>query len=459
MTNRMTRWACVITLATMALPSVAQEEKGPAGDARKPAAPPRAQKFRFSAELKSNFRHSTPEQFKLSFPFPANFIPPGEDGVFMRTAAPGSSAEISNVALVAEADLTRDISAKVRVHFLDLYNRNPISTDDRVFIREAWVRFGASTTGLESIPGTTFFVLAGKAPRFSRQEKRRLESYGLWGTAVGRFEEVQLQVGGTFGRHITWRASAASPNALFFRDPNALAGDNGTPDRAPGNVHPVYQSGFPILYDSKAQDLTFGGKFQFGGGLGLHFVSENGEREMDALAWVFRRDLLDSVPIRGSFYSGDLKLLQAFAPMGIGFDVRGREKLEYGVNVEARLHDAHLFAQYVRQKIAGLERHGFEAELGYSISLNGLFLSGETPVLNWIEPAVRYSEITNSFVTSPLYPAPSVGWDWRKVDIGVRIGIIQGLDLTAEYSRNDVFLFSGGKLHPDETLVTLHAAF
>lgn len=428
--------------------------------ADEPASPPKKERrFRLGVELKGNLRHSTFEQTRPGFPFPPDFIPPGETAVFQRTVQTGTSAELSNVALIGEADLTPDISARIRIHFLDLYNRNPTSSEDRVFVREAWIRFGQAHDGLEAIPGTSLFALVGKAPRFSKQIERRLESYGLWGTAVGRFEEVGLQLGGSFGKHVTWRGLVGSPNPLFFRDPNALAGDNGTPERQPGNVHPIFQSGFPILYDAKSSDVTFNGRLQYGGGLGFRLVSADGEKAVDVLAWAFSRSLNDSIALRGTSYSGDLKLLQAFAALGIAFDVDGRRKLEAGVNVEARFHDLHLFGQLIHQDIAGLTRSGYEVEVAYYVPLNGLFLSGETPILNWVEPCVRVSEIVNHFFTPRTYPAPSIGWDWVKYDIGVRIGILTGVDLTVEYSRNDVLLFSGAKIHPDETLVTLRAGF
>lgn len=425
-----------------------------------PEASPSPRRWSIHAEVKTHFRHSSLEQIRLRFPFPPDFIRPGEDGVFLRSVSPGSSLEVSNAALSAEAQLPADIQARVKVHFLDLYNRNPTSSDDRVFLREAWLRFGPRYGPLEPIQGTSLYLLAGKAPRFSKQLERRLESYGLWGTAVGRFEEVQLELGGTLGRHVYWRAQLGNPNPLFFRDPNALAGDNGTPERVPGNVHPIYESGFPILYDAKAADSNlFKGKLQLGGGVGASFVSEEGHRGIDVLGWYFQRDLQDEVPIRGSFYFGDLRLLQEFAPLGIAFDVHGRRKQEYGLNLQGRLSGLRAFGQYVRQDIAGLERHGFEVEAGYRFELGGLLLAGDSPVFNWVEPVARVSRIKNDFFTPRTYPALSVGWDWTKYDFGLRLGILPEVDFTAEYSRNDAELFLGGKLHPDELLLTLRVGF
>jgi len=407
-------------------------------------------RFRLKVEMKLNLRNSNLLEFPVAntgAPFP----------VVMQTPSAHTSAEVSNVILTAEGDLTPDILAKVVVDFLDLYNRNPTSTDQRVFVREAFVRFGKKWESLKEMPGTTFYVELGKAPRFSKEIVRKLESYGLWGTAVGRFEETGAEAGGSFGPHVYWRASATGGTPLFFRDVNALAGDNGTPERTVGSTTPVvYGSGFPILYDTMATDVGFSGGFQLGGGFGLRFNwGEDRRSGVDLLGWYFRRDMADRVSLDGTFYSGDLRLLQGFL---VALPVNGTEKYEYGVNLDARFGPLHLFGQVVKQSIAGLEREGYEAELSWRIPLPGLFASGDQSVVNWIEPAVRASYIDNLFDVPAGFVAPSVGWDWRKYDFGFRLGIVRGLDLTVEYSRNEA-TSKKGVLHPDEGLLTLRAAF
>lgn len=409
-------------------------------------------KLRVKGELKVNARHSSPEEARVASPS----LP---QPVFLRTVSTGTSIELSDASLTADADLTPDISGRVAVHFLDLYNRNPTSSDDRVFLREAWLRLGKKYESLVALPGTSVYLQLGKAPRFTKQLQRRFESYGLWGTAIGRFEEIGAEAGGSFGSIVYWRAQAVSGNPLFFRDPNALAGDNGTPERTSfTNPSPVFQSGFPILYDAKANDVSLKGKFQVGGGLGLRFTWREEKKDgLDVLGWVFRRTLAEKVAIRGSFYSGDLQLLKGF-PGGPSLAIDGDEKLEYGVNVELRLGGLQLYGQLVHQEIAGLVRKGFEAELAYRIPLNGLFLWGETPVLNWLQPVARVSKIDNEFALPAGFVAPSMTWDWSKYDVGFRLGIVRGVDLTAEYARHEVIL-AARVAHPDEVLVTLRAGF
>ncbi|HEX2798946.1 MAG TPA: hypothetical protein VHQ44_04665, partial [Thermoanaerobaculia bacterium] len=89
-------------------------------------------RFRLKVEMKMNARTSTAVEFPVAgtgAPFP----------VVLETVSPHTSAEISNIELTAEGDLTSDILAKVVIHVLDLYNRNPTSSADRIFVREAFV--------------------------------------------------------------------------------------------------------------------------------------------------------------------------------------------------------------------------------------------------------------------------------------------------------------------------------
>jgi hypothetical protein len=407
-------------------------------------------RLRLKVEIKAAFRDSR----DLSITVPNTGAP---FPIVMRTVDPGAHVEVPNVGFTLEADLTPDIFARAVVNVLDLYNRNPTSSADRVQLREAFVRFGKRAETLRAADGTSVYLELGKFPRFSKQIVRRLESYGLWGTAVGRFEETGAEAGGSFGEHVYWRASATGGTPLFFRDPNALAGDNGTPERTVGSTTPVvYNSGFPILYDTMATDVSGSGTLQVGGGAGLRWNwGENKRSGVDVLAWIFRRDLADRVALHGTFYGGDLRLLQG---AGVSLPIEGNEKLEWGVNVDARFGPVHFFAQAVKQDIAYLWRQGWEAELSWRIPLPGLFASGDQPVVNWVEPAVRISYIDNLWDNPAGFVAPSTGWDWRKYDYGLRVGIVRGLDLTAEYARHEATT-RRGFVHPDEWLVTLRAAF
>ncbi|MCL4810280.1 MAG: hypothetical protein KJ062_21170, partial [Thermoanaerobaculia bacterium] len=319
-------------LAIASLPAPSQESSGiSTADGR----------FRLKGEVKAHFRDSKDVAVTLG--------QMGDILVQERTPDPGGSFEVSTVNLIGEGELTKGLFAKVEIHFIDLYNRNPTSTSDEVRVREAYLRFGKRIDGLKAFDGTSAYVQAGKAPRFAKQLTRRLESYGLWGTAVNRFEEIGVEAGGSLGKYVYWRAAAANANPLFMRDPNSLAGDNGTPDRIDFDRldDSPYNSGFPILYDAQANDTRLSGEAQVGGGLGFRVVSDDGRKGIDLLGWVYQRDLADSVRIEGTIYGGDLDLLDDVAP-GTTDWLDGRDKIEAGVNLEARLGGFSVFGQYVR---------------------------------------------------------------------------------------------------------------
>jgi hypothetical protein len=87
--------------------------------------------------------------------------------------------------------------------------------------------------------------------------------------------------------------------------------------------------------------------------------------------------------------------------------------------------------------------------LKYSASGKQLF--------TFIQPVVRISVLDNDFKGSPLFVAPSTFWDWKKYDVGVRIGIIQGVDATVEYSFHDIT--ASRPVDEDEFLTTLRLRF
>lgn len=437
--------------------SVSAEDGNPEGQQAEaaPKSQPTPEKFQIGFEVKAGARSSRDVRLRTGFPFPPEMIPAGETAVFLKTVDKGASAEVSSVALQATGQLTPHISARVDVRVLDLHNRNPTSSDDLLALREAWLRFGVKPEVLREGDGTAAYAQVGKLPRFSRRGIRSLESYGLWSTAVGRLEEIGLEVGGALGPHLYWRGSLTNGNPLFFRDTNALAGDNGAPERLVARPDPIFESGFPMLYDAKAGDANLDGRFMLGAGLGAHWLAEDLERGLDLLGWYYTRRMEDAARIRGTFYEGDLDLLGG---AGISLPFRGRTKWEFGVNAEGRWKRLRAFAQYVSQEIAELDRDGLEAELALRIPLNGVFVSGDEPVLNWLELVARYSRIDNGFAMPANFVAPSVGQDRRKLDIGFRLGIMHGVDLTAEYTLNEL-VTGAGVLRPNEALLTLRVAF
>jgi hypothetical protein len=380
-------------------------------------------------ELRADYRWSDDESHPIPFPFPPSFIPAGQTRVLLQTPDPGSHVEL-NV-----ADVTFDLGygewflARAKIHGQALHRRNPTSDDRQIDADELFVRVGPKPEMLNRPNGTTFFVQAGKAPKMERQPTRLLESYGLIATAFNRFEDTQLLVGGTIGRSFYWRAQASNGNPLFMRDPNALAGDNGTDDRRPPNPTVDIGSGFPILYNAEVEDLFFRtGNVQIGEALGYRWQTEDQRAGFDLIVYHYQRDLADGVDLYGTFYRGDLELLNG--AFGIGdLPIQHDEKEEFGARLYGEWGGLAGTAQYVTQDVAGLERDGWELELGYHFPLT----------LGWvtsIQPAVRYSVLDNHFLGT-VFPAPSVWWDWRKTDLGLRVGLTHGLDITAEYTQHE----------------------
>jgi hypothetical protein len=444
-----------LTLVMVLAASLAatQDTSPPPPPVAEPSPPPEPEPFRFWGEVKTSLRHSPFVETRIftpTRPGPFTFQPTG----FQRTPDAGTALELQNVSLVGEGDLGLGVGAKVELHVLDLYNRNPTSADDRIFVRQAWIRFGQKAEALTTARESRLFVLAGVAPRFSKPTVRALETYGMWLTAVGRFEMPQIQLGGTLGRLAYWRAQVGKGNPLYYRDTNVLAGDNGTRPEGTLTPSPTYDTGFPIFYDAKVDDLDTQGQLEWGAGLGVRHVAADRGRGAsgDLLGWYFRRRLADSVVLRGTTDRGDLELLRGH---GFPLPFEGRDKSEVGLNLAGRYGKWRLDGQIVRQDIAALVRHGFDAELSVHFELPGLFLVGETPVGNWIRPVLRASIIDNLFDAPVTYPALSVDWDWKKYDVGVRFGIVRDVDLTVEYSRHDMIVPTVGTLHPDEFLVTL----
>ena len=450
---RMRLIAIAFLLASSAAGAQEQEqEPAPA------AAAAESIRFRFSAELKAHYRWSEEDSFPLRFPFPPDFIPVGKDRVALETPSPGSSLEVSVATLFLDVDLPRSISARVKIDFIDLHDRNPTSTDQTVDVDEAWIRFGRSYEPMEAMTGSSFYALFGKAPKFERQTLRRLESYGLVSTAFNRFEDIQLQLGGSLGTNFYFRAQVSNGNPTFFRDPNALAGDNGT--EMPPNPDPTLGSGFPIFYHAEVEELEIDDHPEYGIGAGLRFLSLDQEKGLDVLGFYYRTHLSEAAKLRGTFYEGDLDILNGVTPIPgreseFSLPIEGDLREEYGLNADAQAGGLSLFFQFVHEEAASLPRDGVELEAAYRFVIGDP--ADPSDLFPLIQPAIRYSKLDNGFTAPPLFVVPSVMWDWEKWDIGVRVIIVSRLDLTLEYAHHDIQ--AARPIDHDEFLTTLRLRF
>lgn len=451
---------CTSTAA--AVPARADQDEPPAppvlagAEEAQAEAPGSRLELDWGFEAKAHFRSSDENRFGVPFDFDDPLLPPVPGPVFLETASPGEHLEVSVVTLFGDAAWGDSIAAHVKVDLIDLHDRNPTSGDRQVDVDEAWLRFGRETPPALLPDGAGAYLKVGKMPKPERQDDRHLESYGLVSTAFNRFEDLGLELGLDLGRHLYVKLSATQGNPVFIRDPNALAGDNGTEERLRG-AEPPFGSGIPILYDAEVEDVDADGELELGAAVGLRFADASGRRGVDLLAFGYRRDLAETVDLEGTIYGGDLDLLRgpfdAFPYPGL----EGDEKEEAGASLWLYLGGVSLFGQVVDQDLAGLPRTGWEVEAAWAFDLPLRWAVGGSQLFPFIQPAVRYSELDARFANPPVTPFPSGNWDWEKLDAGVRLGLAAGIDLTVEYARNR-FQTARGPGENDELLTTLRWA-
>jgi hypothetical protein len=399
-------------------------------------------------EVRANYRWSDEERARVPFFNPAV--------VFLTTPDPGHRVELNVADAQFDVGYGDWLAARAKVHVQALHRRNPTSEDRQIDADELWVRVGQKPEFLARPDGTSFFAQAGKFPKMERQPVRLLESYGLAATAFNRFEDLQVLVGGTVGRNFYWRLQAANGNPVFIRDPNALAGDNGTPASIAAPPNPEYGSGFPIFYNAETEDLFFDpSHVQYGEAIGYRWQSADENAGFDVIVFHYQRELADTVGLTGTVYGGDLDLFTVLSSEtnGLaagGLKVSGKNKEELGARVFAEWGNATVIAQFTDQEMAGLERYGWEVEAGYRIPLAWGWLES-------IQPAVRASALENAFDRGQRFPVPSVWWDWQKWDAGVRIGLKRGFDVTAEYTIHNTDTALPFRFR--ETLVTVRWRF
>jgi hypothetical protein len=410
-----------------------------AGEPRQ--APSSPKRFKIGIELDANFRHSEDTRFGYG---------PGYRST-QETVDPGSHGEVSTVALLADYDPSPSWHAHLRFNGVNLYYRNPTSTDHPYDLAELWVRWGreTATAAMPRRPG--FYVKLGKFPRPERQQDRHLQSYGLVGTAFDLFEDAGLEAGADLGRHFFAKLAVSQGNPLFVRDPNALAGD--TPDLLLRYAGAPLDGGFTILYDTHVERLDFAHP-EVAAYLGWRLADETGANQLQLMAFGRRRTLAAAVDLPGSPLDGDLATLR---PLGAPIlPLRGNGKQEVGAGLWIyQASGLALFAEYVDQLVAGLGRTGIEAEAAWQIELPLAFAAGGRQLFPHLAPAVRYSKLHNRFYNLQPSPEPSLAWDWEKFDGGVRVGIWGGIDVTVEYAYNRIFLSSGRTIHENELLGTL----
>ncbi|MEM6792477.1 MAG: hypothetical protein AAF725_00720 [Acidobacteriota bacterium] len=453
MTVRLLRTAMPLALAAAcvlaALPAAAQRD-GDADD----AALAEEKGHTFGVEIKAHFRDSDAERFGLRrLSDPAGSPPTA----FLETVEAGEHFEVSTATVFYRGTWGEEgrWNAKAKIDFIDLHDRNPTSSDREWDIDELWLTYGRELEPDElHDKGFSGYVKLGKFAKFERQDDRHLESYGLISTASNRLEDVGVEVGLDFGRFFYAKGSITQGNPLFLRDVNALAGDKTLrPSYAQLGPPRELGSGFPILYDADVDEIDFDNP-ETGLALGLRTGDEGGFWSFNLMAFRYYRELADAVDLDNTPYDGDLALL--LGPFNSSpLPITSSEKEEWGLTAWLYAGDLTLFAQYIDQEIAGLERTGFEVEVSYDIALPYWGALWGRQVLPFIAPAVRYSELDPEFGAVPGSLIISADWDWEKIDYGLRLGLLEGVaDMTLEYNDNE-FIRAGREESADEFLATL----
>lgn len=397
--------------------------------------------FRYRFELRGNLRDSHEDRFQLKFPFPPSFLPVGQTAGFLETVNEGRHTELSVAQVKLDLGYKSFFTAHVQFHGADKYRRNPTSEDRKTDFDEVWVRLGPKPEFLERPAGTSFFLQYGKFPHMERQPIRLLESYGLAATAFNRFEDVGAMAGGSIGRNLYWRVTGTSGNPLYFRDTNALAGDNGIKEllQLP-NPDPKLKSGFPIFYNAETEGYVLKTQnMMWGEALGYRWQNDAQTMGFDAIAFHYKRTMPFEEHLTGTFYGADIDLMDGPDGFGISLPVKGNHKEETGARVYSEWQHVTATVQFTKQQIAGLYRQGEELEVGYQFPR--------------VQPAIRWSALQNFFKGPKTFVAPSVWWNWVKIDYGVRINLTPKIDLTVERAKHNIV--APRKLNLGETLATL----
>ncbi|HEX6201791.1 MAG TPA: hypothetical protein VF100_02235, partial [Thermoanaerobaculia bacterium] len=124
----------VLLAAPGAAGQVADEpvEAVPVAAAEAAAADPARARLEWGIEVKTHVRDSEANRFPVPFPFTPDMLPPGAAQGSMATVDPGSHLEISTATLFLDAAWGPSLAARLKVDVVDLYDRNPTSTDREI---------------------------------------------------------------------------------------------------------------------------------------------------------------------------------------------------------------------------------------------------------------------------------------------------------------------------------------
>lgn len=418
-----------------------------------------AKKSAIQFELKTtvNYRDSEEYRFPITFPFPPEALPIGQISAFQETVDAGRHFEVSNISLKGAWEIRPKWRLLFKIDAIDLYDRNPTSQDQTIDIDVFMLRHGKKAITRKPAKETQFYFQIGKFEKFERQNDRHLQSYGLVSTAFNRFEDAGIEVGVDLESQFYAKASITTGNPVFIRDPNSLAGDNGIDEHMPpfNNPDPKLKSGVVVLYDAETEHFNLSKNPEVGLALGYRGKGSDNSWQHDIMLWAYKRSLSTDRNLHGTFYGADIDILNAG---GFSLPFSGDKKRDTGINYWLYWEEFILFSQYVEQKLAGLNRTGFELELSYQIALPFSATFNGKPLIKNISPVLRYSRLDTGFSGDGGYPAPSVSWNWQKLDIGFNIDFPYRTKMTFEYALNN-FETKFGTASNNEFLVSLNWAY
>ena len=259
-------------------------------------------------------------------------------------------------------------------------------------VREAWISFGTKRGSLEPLPGSSLYALVGKVPKFERQTTATSRATA-WSRPPSTGSRTAVEVGARSGGSLL--AASSRGNPLFIRDPNALAGDNGTDCRP--NPDPHLKWGFPILYDAEVEELAAD---ELESARARHRLLSADSAAGSTCSPATRGPLAEGAK-SGTFYDGDLDILTVPATSRCRFP--GTSGRSTGSTSTRAWAASPLFAQLVKEEAAGLPRLGIEVEAGYRMALGDLADPGD--LFPAIQPARALEP--GSRTTSPPRAASS----------------------------------------------------
>ena len=397
------------------------------------AAPTPAVELTWGIEVKAHFRDSEPSRFASPFPFTLDQLPRGQSRAFLETVDPGEPLRV-----LGRHSVRRGRAGKHPRGARQAGRHRPLRPQPHLDRSQGRPRRGLGAVrprerARPSPEPRGVFARIGKFGKFERQDDRHLESYGLVATAFNRFEDLGVEARPGPRPPRLPQGSVTQGNPVFLRDPNALAGDNGTPERrlAAARRARARLSGVPILYDAEVEDLDFGEVRGAGAGLGLRFANDDGSRRP-------RRARL-GLPARagGDASSSRARSTAATSTCSTGRSAAALSRGSLPIRAPTSRSSAPMSgctaaasrssaSTSTRRSPVWTAAASRPRRRGASSCRSSGRVAGRQ-LFPSVAPAARYSKLEPEFRRAAAHSRrPAVRWEWEKCDLGVRLAIVAG---------------------------------